>query len=102
MKKKLKGNVSRGVKVRCKYWFEYHCNESLKSPDAPAWLRSHEQVVVVRIVEPGIGRTYDRRVDNGAPRVLRVRWNDGFEWDVFEDELLNSPGGFCRPDPLNV
>ena len=86
-------------RVGRRYWFEYHCNESPQSADAAAWFRSHERVLVCRIAEPGIGRTMRARAENGSPRVFRARWADGFEWDVFEDELLDSRREFCRPDP---
>ncbi len=86
-------------RVGRRYWFEYHCNESYTSADAPAWLRSHERVLAVSICEPGIGCNYLTRSENGAPRVFRARWADGFEWDIFEDELLDDPTEFCRPDP---
>ena len=83
-------------------WFEYHCNESLDSPDAPAWLRSHQQCTVLSLNADcdGIG-TYsqDERYECGCQLIYRVRFDDGLEWDVFEDELLDSQAEFQRPDP---
>jgi hypothetical protein len=85
-----------------RFWFEYHCFESLESGDAAAWLRSHEQVTVLKVVAPGYGKSPEIRATAGEPCVYRARWDDGFEWDVFEDELVDSPGDFCRPDPPKV
>lgn len=81
------------------FWFEYHCYEGHDSSDAQAWYRSHEQVTVVGITEPGYGETLAERAENGESRVYRARWGDGFEYDVFEDELLDGPEQFQRPDP---
>jgi hypothetical protein len=82
-------------------WFEYHCNESDESPDAPAWHRSHQQVTVLAEGEHDgwPGSTYDERVDAGQPKVYSVRFPDGLEWTAFEDELLTDPADFDRPDP---
>ena len=43
--------------------------------------------------------TFEERVNEGMVLVYRVRFDDGLEWDVFEDELLTDPGHFDRPDP---
>jgi hypothetical protein len=72
------------------YWFEYHCHEGHDSSDAPAWYRSHERVTILRVVEPA---------NDDHSGVFRARWNDGFEWDVWGDELMDSPADFYRPDP---
>lgn len=81
-------------------WFEYHCNESPNSPDAPAWYRSHQKVKVLNLVEKGNGRTKKERIeDMGEPAVYNVEFTDGLTWDVFEDELVDSPNEFYRPDP---
>ena len=37
--------------------------------------------------------------ENGEPRVYRARFEDGFEYDVWEDEVMNSPNEFYRPNP---
>lgn len=72
-----------------KPWFEYHCHEGHDSGDAEAWYRSHQRVEIVRPLS-------DDETD--AP-MFRVRFADGHEHDVFEDELVGSPANFYRPDP---
>lgn len=88
-------------RVGDRLWFEYHCNESLESPDAPAWLRSHQQVTVLRMCScDGVGViSEEERYENGMLLLYRVKFDDGLEWDVFEDELLDSQGEFQRPAP---
>ncbi len=71
-------------------YFEYHCEESDESCDAEIWYRSRQPVIVLRIVEPGGYRTFRDRAYWGMPRLYRVRFLDGLEWDVFEDELVTS------------
>ena len=43
--------------------------------------------------------TFGERMDEGMVLVYRVRFDDGLEWDVFEDELLTDPSQFERDDP---
>lgn len=86
-------------KIGNEYWFEYHCFESPASCDAEIWYRSHQKVYVLSISEPGNGDTPQERGEAGEPRVYKVRFKDGLEWDVFEDELMDSPEEFYRPDP---
>ena len=83
------------------FWFEYHCWESPKSGDAEVWYHSHQQVEVLGFAEcePASFITFEERGEAGAQLVYRVRFKDGLEWDVFEDELLDSPEEFSRPDP---
>lgn len=81
------------------FWFEYHCFESPKSGDAEVWYHSHQKVLVLSIAEYGIGDNKEERLMDGCPRVYKVQFEDGLEWDVFEDELLDSPNDFCRPNP---
>jgi hypothetical protein len=69
-------------------FFEYHCYEGHDSCDAEIWYRSRQPVLVLGISEPGGGRTYRDRAEDGMPRVYRVRFLDGFEYDVCEDELM--------------
>lgn len=85
-------------------WFEYHCNESNESPDAPAWYRSHQQVTVLNLEEPGSGSfsSAAERGEAGDPVTYRVRFADGLEWSAFEDELFTSQEGFHRPSPPHV
>jgi hypothetical protein len=82
-------------------WFEYHCNESPDSVDAPAWYRSHQQVTVLGEADNDgwKGSTFIQRSHAATPKVYNVRFADGLEWAVFEDELLNSTEGYERPDP---
>lgn len=92
-------NNKEEIKIGNKYWFEYHCLESHKSCDSEIWYRSHQQVIVIKIMELGFGLTKTERLKNGEPRVYKVKFDDGFEYDVFEDELMNSKDEFYRPDP---
>ena len=80
--------------------FEYHCYESPESADAPAWYRSHQLVTVLRRGDDeNYPAPFIERMQDGCPNIYRVRFADGLEWDVFEDELLTSPEFFTRPDP---
>ena len=82
-------------------WFEYHCSESHASSDAPAWYHSHQQVEVLGLsdCEQVVFTTFGERMDEGMVLVYRVRFEDGLEWDVFEDELLTDRSQFERDDP---
>lgn len=81
-------------------WFEYHCLESDESVDAPVWHRSHQRVTVLDMNEgDGEDMTREERDENGFPFTYKVRFEDGLEWDVFEDELSDSKDGWFRPDP---
>jgi hypothetical protein len=84
-----------------RYWFEYHCWEDDRSSDAALWHRSHEQVTVIAELpsDADPGSTYAERCETDSQRAFRARWDDGFEWDVIEDELLLDRADFCRPDP---
>ena len=83
------------------FWFEYHCYEGHDSADAKVWYRSHQQCVVQDFADcdPAAFTTFEERADAGHSIVYRVRFADGLEWDVFEDELLDSRDQFCRSDP---
>lgn len=89
-------NIRNDDKVGNDFWFEYHCLESDASCDAELWKRSHQKVKVVSVIEPGIGDSPEERAEEGAPRVYKIMFEDGFEYDVFEDELMNSPKDFFR------
>jgi hypothetical protein len=73
-------------------WFEYHCYEGEDSSDAELWHHTHQQVQVIRKYK--VPDECDREV---APMYL-IRFADGFEGDVFSDELVKSPSDFIRPD----
>ena len=89
-----------GWAVGDRAFFEYHCFEDLSSGDAAAWLRSHQQVTVIRgLFDAAQDRTLSERFEEGEQGVYSVRFADGLVWDVFEDELLVDPGHFTRPDP---
>jgi hypothetical protein len=92
--------MSGDPKVGSQYWFEYHCWESDESADAPLWRHSHQRVTVIAELESdGQGLTAEERAEAGVPLAFRARWADGFEWCVLDDELLESPSEFYRPDP---
>lgn len=74
-------------------WFEYHCYEGEDSCDAELWRHTHQKVVVLRKLKDG--EEIDE-VDVG--RMYRVKFNDGFEYDAFNDELVKDPSCFERPD----
>lgn len=82
-------------------WFEYHCLESHQSCDAEIWYRSHQQVEVLGVVDNDGYDVFSQqtRFEQGIQLIYRVRFKDGLEWDVFEDELLDDPGNFQRPAP---
>lgn len=83
------------------YFFEYHCTEDHGSSDAEIWYRSHQLVTVLCCVnaEDYGHLTEDERYENGEPLVYSVRFMDGLEWDVFEDELMESEEDYYRHDP---
>jgi hypothetical protein len=68
--------------------FEYHCYEGEDSCDAELWHHTHQRVTVLR------------RLKDADPELImyRVVFQDGFEYDVFGDELVRSESEFERPD----
>ena len=83
-------------------WFEYHCNESHDSPDAPLWYRSHQKVTVLKCCNPEYfkeEKSFIARCDAALVLVYTVRFQDGHVGDVFEDELMSSKKHFDRPNP---
>lgn len=82
-------------------WFEYHCWEDDRSSDAEVWYRSHQMCEILSQTDcDGVGIwSQAERYESGHQLLYRVRFQDGLEWDVFEDELLQSRDGFTRPDP---
>lgn len=81
------------------YWFEYHCYEGRDSSDAELWYRSHSRIMVLSIVEEGCGIDEKERGKNGQPAVFKIKFEDGFIYDAFEDEIVSSKNQFFRPDP---
>jgi len=75
------------------FWFEYHCNESHSSCDAELWYHSHKKV---KVLERGDDE-HDEYPEE--PKIYKVRFEDGWEYHVFEDELMDTPKEFYRPDP---
>lgn len=91
-------------------WYEYHCWESFGSTDASLWLRSHQPVTILgpcldddgwTLADDNLATLTDR-LDAGQPRTYRVRFPDGYEATVFEDELLTDRTHATRPDPPAV
>ena len=78
--------------IRRKQRFEYHCLESEDSADAELWHRTHQEVAVLHqlsdVNEVEVGKMY------------RVRFADGFEGDVFADELMTTTNKFYCPSYL--
>ncbi len=77
-------------------YFEYHCYMGHDSSDAELWYRTHQPVLVVKMTTPGVGRTYNERAENGAPRMYRIRFLDGLVDGAFEDELYTATKYWSR------
>ena len=93
--------VEQLARIGARYWFEYHCWESHDSGDADVWYHSHQQCTVLSFADcnPPAFTGFVERGEAGASLLYRVRFDDGLEWDVFEDELMTSRDHFERPDP---
>ena len=74
-------------------WFEYHCYEGEDSCDAELWHHTHQRVEILHEIKD---------VDREVGRMYRVRFSDGFEHDVFADELADSSSKFYRPNYVKV
>lgn len=74
-----------------KRWFEYHCFESEESADKELWHRTHQQVEILHKLD---------NIDTEIGKMYRVKFPDGFESDVFQDELMKDPKLFHRPPYL--
>lgn len=81
--------------------FEYHCNRCHASLDAELWYHDRQTVTVVSIDEGSDGYHAFRegdsvqdRFDGGFPVAYFVRFADGHEALVLEDELLSAPEFF--------
>lgn len=80
-------------------WFEYRCEESPGSEHAEWWYRSHQRVKILKLNYAGIGKDQNERAEEGCPAGYDVQFKDGFIGEAMEDELLDSPKEFTRPDP---
>ena len=69
-------------------WFEYRCYEGEDSGDAALWHHTHQQVEVLQPLA----------IDEGEPAMFSVRFPDGLQYDVFDDELLANKSEYERPD----
>ncbi len=69
-------------------FFEYHCLQSEESCDAELWHHTRQRAVVVAVV------TYPE-VDLELSPMYVIRFEDGYQYDVFNDEVTKSP----RPKP---
>ena len=69
--------------------FEYHCYEGEDSGDAELWHHTHQPVTVLL-------RTQHGHHDSGTPTMYRVRFADGLESEVFNDELVASETDYER------
>ncbi|KKK94784.1 hypothetical protein LCGC14_2679340 [marine sediment metagenome] len=70
--------------------FEYHCYEGEDSCDAELWHHTHQQVEVLS--------KYAGMDEAETGRLYRVRFADGLEYDVWDDELMKSSDEFYMPD----
>ena len=68
--------------------FEYHCWESDQSQDADLWHRTHQWGTVTKC-----------NGDRGDGCIMfGVTFSDGYQDDVFDDELLLSTQQYTRPE----
>jgi hypothetical protein len=82
-------------------FFEYRCCEDHGSSDAEIWYRSHQKVTVLRCVNADDYGDIPQaeRYEAGCPLAYLCRFADGLEWDLMEDELLDSEAEYDRPNP---
>lgn len=94
-------DVENARYVGQRLWFEYHCWESPKSADAELWYHSHQQCTVLGMVHcDGYDiHSQSERYEAACTIAYRVHFDDGFESDAVEDELLDSQNEFERADP---
>lgn len=70
--------------------FEYHCWEDERSNDAKLWHHTHQTVKVTM-------RTQHGHIDSPTPTMYHIRFADGFEAEVWDDELVGSATDYQRP-----
>ena len=80
------GRLARGRRL-----FEYHCYEGEDSADAELWHHTHQSIEV-------LARTQHGHHDGPTPTMYRIRFADGYECEVWDDELVLSPGQFELDD----
>lgn len=78
--------------------FEHHGREGDTSFDPALGRRSLSGVTVLGVANRASvqGLTFFQRGENGSPLTYRVRFDDGHETTVFEDELLVQDGAHVR------
>lgn len=75
--------------------FEYHCWESKESADAKLWQHTHQRVQVLE-------RTQHGHIDGPTPTMYRILFADGFQSEVWDDELVATFQDYERLDYPNV
>lgn len=85
-------------------WYEYRCYEGIDSADVHLWYRSHQQVEVIDIAEPGgMLKTLEERGEEGMPRTYNIKFVDGLVAEAWEDEIVESPDEFIMvPPPVDM
>lgn len=78
-------------------YFEYHCYEGEDSSDAELWHHTHQQVAVLRKL-----RNIEEVDEVDCGRMYEVRFPDGFKYNVCDDELMESPVDYYRPDYITL
>lgn len=68
--------------ARDRVFFEYHCLQSDESCDAELWHHTRQWATVLRRIEPP-------EIDDGL--MYAIVFDDGFRYDVFDDELSRKP-----------
>ena len=76
--------------ARGRRYFEYHCYEGEDSSDAELWHHTHQLVEVLS--------KYKDMDEFETGRLYQVRFADGLEYEVWDDELMKSPTDYYRPD----
>ena len=83
------------MKIGQKFLFEYRCWESEESCDVDLWHRTHQPVTVIDRIE------LDKDSESEVGRMWRVRFDDGFVGDVFEEEILKDSSEYQRKDYMS-
>ena len=73
--------------------FEYHCYEGEDSADAELWHHTHQKVIVLRKL-----KNIEEIDEADTGRMYKVRFQDGFEAHVTDDELVRDHLEFYMPD----